>query len=332
MRAFVTGGTGFVGGHIVRKLLEDGDRVTCLVRESSLLSNLDGLPIQLVTGDLTDLDSIRRGMRGTDVVFHCAADYRLYVPTPASMYASNVDGTRNVMNSAADCKVERVVYTSTVGALGLDRTGAAADEETPVELADMIGHYKRSKYQAERVAEEWVNKGLPLVIVNPSTPVGELDIKPTATGKMIVDFLNGRMNAYVDTGLNLIDVRDVAAGHILAAEKGRVGEKYILGNQNLTLKQIFDLLAGITGVPSPRVKLPHWVPFALSVLDTAVARLGRRQPRLPLDAVKLSRYKMFFDAGKAVRELNLPQTPVVQALERAVEWFEQNGYVNGAAA
>lgn len=331
-RAFVTGGSGFVGGHLVRALLDRGVAVTCLVRPSSPGGNLEGLAVDRVPGDLTQIDSFRDGMAGADAVFHCAADYRLYVRDPREMYAANVEGTRNVLRCAADAQVRRVVYTSTVGALGRLDKGAGADETTPVALSEMIGHYKRSKYMAERVAEEWAARGLPVVIVNPSAPVGEMDIKPTATGQMIVDFLNDKMSAYVDTGLNLIDVRDVAAGHLLAAERGRVGEKYILGNRNLTLKEILDMLSRATGIPSPRVRLPHWVPLTLSAIDTALARLRRTQPRLAYDAVRLARHRMFFDASKAVTELGLPQSPVEQALERAVAWYRARGYTTRAAA
>jgi dihydroflavonol-4-reductase len=331
MKAFVTGATGFVGGHVARALVERGDEVRCLVRETSPLSNVDGLPLETVRGDLTDAESVLRAVRGCDRVFHCAADYRLWVPDPEAMYAANVEGTRNVLRAAAEYGCDRLVYTSTVGALGLEGKGEAADESTPVDYAAMVGHYKKSKYVAERVAEEWAARGLAVVIVNPSAPVGEGDIKPTATGQMIVDFLDGRMSAYVDTGLNLIDVRDVARGHLLAAERGRPGEKYILGCENLTLKQILDRLSAITGIPAPRIKLPHWVPLTFSALDTFLARPLGRTPRVPLDAVRLARKKMFFDADKAVRELGLPQTPVIQALERAVDWFRSHGYVKEAS-
>jgi dihydroflavonol-4-reductase len=332
MQAFVTGATGFVGAHITRALLDRGARVRCLARGSSRSDLLEPLPIEVVRGDLTDARSLQRGIEGADAVFHCAADYRLYVPDPEAMYAANVEGTRNVLRVSAECGVGRIVYTSTVGALGLESTGRSADETTPAQLAGMTGHYKRSKFLAERVADEWIERGLPLVIVNPSAPVGEMDVKPTATGRMIVDFLEGKMGAYVDTGLNLVDVRDVAEGHLLAFEKGRIGEKYILGNENLTLEQILQKLAVITGRPAPRVRLPHWVPLTVSALDTWRARLFGRVPRFPLDAVRLSRYKMFFDAGKAVRELGLPQTPVDEALRRAVDWFRNHGYVKGRAA
>jgi len=327
MRALLTGATGFVGGHLARALLDDGYEVRCLARQAARLDNLEGLDVELVRGDLTDGESVLRAVRGCERVFHCAADYRLYVPDPAPMYASNVDGTRNVMRAAAECGAERVVYTSTVGALGLHSDGRPADETAPVRFSDMVGHYKKSKFLAERVAEEWAAKGLPVVLVHPSAPVGDLDLKPTATGQMIVDFVDGRMAAYVETGLNLVDVRDVARGHLLAAERGRVGEKYILGHHNLTLKQILDLLARITGKAAPRIKLPHWVPLTVSAVDTWLARPMGRDPRVPLDAVRLARKKMFFDSSKAVRELGMPQTPVCEALERAVDWFRRNGYV-----
>ncbi|HKQ61430.1 MAG TPA: hopanoid-associated sugar epimerase [Candidatus Polarisedimenticolaceae bacterium] len=321
MKVCVTGGSGFVGGHLVRVLLERGASVRCLVRNSGGPDALEGLPVERVVGDLRDRERVCEAVRGCTQVFHCAADYRLWVPDAGAMLRSNVDGTRHVLEAAAAAGVERVVHTSSVGALGLASHGAAADECEPVRLGQMIGPYKRSKFLAERVAEEWAARGLNVVIVNPSTPVGERDVKPTPTGQMIVDFLAGRMIAYAETGLNLIDVRDVALGHVLAAERGRSGEKYILGNRNMTLKEILDTLARITGLPAPRVKLPHWVPLAVSAVDSSFARLTRRPPRIPVDAVRMARYKMFFDSSKAVRELGLPQTPVEQALERAVSWF-----------
>ena len=326
---FVTGGTGFVGAHVVRALLRRGRTVRCLVRSSSRLSNLEELPVEMMAGDVTDPASLSRAMAGARTVFHCAADYRLSARDPREIYAANVEGTRNVLAAASEVGAEKVVYTSSVGALGLNRDGRPGNEETPVEPRSLIGHYKKSKHQAERVAEEWAAKGLPIVIVNPSTPVGEMDIKPTPTGQMIVDFMNRGMPAYVETGLNLVDVRDVAEGHALAAEKGRVGEKYILGNRDMTLKEIFDALSRLTGVPSPRVRLPHWVPLAAAAVDTLASRLTGRQPRVPLEGARMSRHRMFFDAGKAVRELGLPQTPIEEALGRAVAWFRENGYVRG---
>jgi dihydroflavonol-4-reductase len=323
----VTGGTGFLGAHIVRALLRRGERPRCLVRATSDRRNLEGLPVEIVDGDLTDVASLQRATKGVASLFHCAADYRLYVRDPREIYASNVEGTRNVLRTAAEAGVARVVYTSSVGTLGLDRNGQPANEETPVAPADMVGHYKRSKFLAERVAQEWALQGLPLVTVNPSTPVGELDAKPTPTGQILVRFLNRRMPAYVETGLNLVDVRDVAEGHLLAADKGRVGERYILGHRNMTLKEILDTLARLTGLPAPRLRIPHWIPLAVAAVDTSLARLVGRTPEIPIESVRLSRHRMFFDAGKAVRELGLPQTPIEEALERAVRWFRENGYV-----
>ncbi len=330
MRALLTGATGFVGGHLLAALLEGGARVRCLVRPTSPRRNLEGREVEVAAGDLRDYEPLRRALEGCDAVFHCAADYRLYTRRPEEMYASNVAGTRNVLRAAADAGVSRVVYTSSVGALGLEPDGGAAIETTPVTIDDMVGHYKRSKFLAERVAEEWAAKGLPVVIVNPSTPVGDGDLKPTATGRVVLDFLNRKTPAYVETGLNLIDVRDVAAGHLLAAEKGRPGEKYILGNRNMSLREIFETLSKLTGLPAPRWKLPHWIPLAAAAVDTSVARLRGGEPSVPLEAVRLARYKMYFDAGKAVRELGLPQTPVEEALRRAIDWFRANGYVRRA--
>ena len=322
----VTGGTGFVGAHVVRALLRRGERPRCLVRATSTLRNLEGLPVEIVSGELQDPPSLARALKGVATVYHCAADYRLYAADPRAIYANNVEGTRNVLRAAAEAGVTKVVYTSSVGALGFSRDGRPADEETPSALEDMVGHYKRSKYQAERVVDEWVGQGLPVVVVNPSTPVGELDVRPTPTGEMIVRFLRRRMPAYVETGLNVVDVRDVAEGHVLAAEKGKVGERYILGDRNMTLREILQTLAGLTGLPAPRLKLPHWIPLAVAAVDTGIARVTGRSPALPLEGVAMSRHRMFFDARKAVRDLGLPQTPVEEALARAVAWFRKNGY------
>jgi dihydroflavonol-4-reductase len=323
----VTGGTGFVGSHVVRALLRRGIEVRCLVRPSSRRTNLESLPIEIVAGDLTDRASLAAALAGARRVFHCAADYRFAVRDPREIYAANVKGTENVLAAAAEAGVERVVHTSSVGALGLSRDGRPATEETPADPRSLIGHYKKSKHQAERVAEDWAAKGLPVVIVNPSTPVGERDVKPTPTGQMILDFVNRRMPAYVATGLNLVDVHDVAEGHVLAAEKGRFGERYILGNRDMTLKEIFDMLSRLTGIPSPKVRLPHWLPLTAAAVDTLAARLTGRIPRISLEGVRMSRHRMFFDSSKAVRELALPQTSVEDALARAVAWFRENGYV-----
>ncbi len=331
MTALVTGGTGFVGAHVVRALLERGaDPVRCLVRPASDRSNLEGLAVDLTPGDLRDPASLAAACRGCEEVYHCAADYRLFARDPSAIHASNVDGTRNLLAAARDAGVRRIVYTSSVAALGLEPGGAPANETTPVDPAKIVGHYKRSKYLAERVAEHAASDGAPVVIVNPSTPVGELDLKPTPTGQVIVDFLNGRLPAWVDTGLNLVDVRDVARGHLLAAERGRVGERYILGNCNLTLRELLQLLAGLTGRRAPRLRLPHWLPIAVAAIDTGRARCFGGDPRVPLESARMARRKMFFDGGKAVRELGMPQNPVREALRRAVRWFERNGYVGGS--
>ena len=333
MRALLTGASGFVGSHVRSALADRGAEVRCLVRASSPRTNLEGLDeAELVVGDLRDRESLVRAIEGCDTLFHCAADYRLYVREPEQMYASNVQGTRNVLRAAAEAGVDRVVYTSSVGALGLHADGTPADEATPVTIDDMVGHYKRSKYLAERVAEEWAERGLPVVIVNPSTPIGDRDVKPTATGRVIVDFLRRKTPAFVDTGLNWVDVRDVAVGHLLAAERGQPGQRYILGHRNLSLEELFRRLARITGLRAPRVRLPHWIPLAAAAVDTGLARLTGGEPRVALDAVRLSRYKMYFDSSRAVRELGLPQTPIDDALERAVEWFWDHGYAARPAA
>ena len=322
----VTGGTGFIGAHVVRALLARGRRVRCLVRGKSRRDNLEGLDVELVVGDVTEPGTLAPALRGVATVFHCAADYRLWARDPEELRRVNVGGTQNVLEAAARAGVRRVVHTSSVGALGSSSNGSPADERTPVERDELIGAYKRTKYDAERVAESWTARGLPVVIVNPSAPVGERDIKPTPTGRLIVDFLNGRLPAYVDTGLNLVDVHDVAEGHLLAADRGRAGERYILGHRNMTLLEILQTLAGIAGRPAPRLRLPHWVPLTLAAVDTLVSKLLGREPRVSLESVRLSRHKMFFDAGKAVRELGLPQTPVEEPLRRAVAWYRENGY------
>ena len=330
MTSLVTGGTGFVGAHVVRALLERGDdRVRCLARPGGGRSNLDGCDVEIVEGDLRDPASLRRACDGCAEVYHCAADYRLFVRQPRELYASNVDGTRHLLTAATEAGAERIVYTSSVGALGLESGGRSATEATPVRASAMIGHYKRSKYAAERVAVEAAAAGAPVVIVNPSTPVGELDVKPTPTGRIIVDFLAGRMPAYVDTGLNLIDVRDVARGHLLAAERGRVGEKYILGYQNVALVEMLRMLADITAIKAPRLRLPHWLPIGAAAVATGWALLAGGEPRVALDSARMARHRMFFDAGKAVRELGLVQSPIREALARAVRWFKENGYVEG---
>jgi dihydroflavonol-4-reductase len=325
----VTGGTGFVGSHVVRALLAKDRPVRCLVRTESRRDNLEGLPVEIVVGDLTDPASLARALSGVETLYHVAADYRLWARDPRELYRANAGGTESILAAAAAAGVAKVVYTSSVAALGLNDDGSPGDETTPVARDRIIGHYKKSKYDAERVAQAWAARGLPVVIVNPSTPIGECDIKPTPTGQMIVDFLNRKVPAYVDTGLNLVDVQDVAAGHLAAAEKGRSGERYILGNRNMTLKEILDVLARLAGLPAPKVRLPHWIPLSVAAVTTGVARVTGRAPRISLESVRMSTHRMFFDAGKAVRELGLPQTPVEEPLARAVAWFREKGYVRG---
>jgi len=295
--------------------------VRCLVRPGARRENLEGLPVEIVAGDLTDPASLRRACAGADVVYHVAADYRLWLKDPREIYRTNVEGTRALLLAAGDAGATRFVHTSSVGALGLTKDGTPADERTPVTLEQVVGHYKRSKFLAEREAEAAVARGLPVVIVNPSTPIGEYDVKPTPTGAVIADFLARKMPAYVDTGLNVVDVKDVAEGHLLAAERGRIGEKYVLGHRDMTLKEILDALASITSMPAPRLRLPHAIPLFVGAIDTGLSRLTGKPPRVPLEAVRMSMKKMYFDSGKAVRELGLPQTDPIVALERAVTWF-----------
>lgn len=329
--ALVTGGNGFVGVHVVRALLARGDRVRVLVRKGADRAALDGCDVEFALGDLRDRESIERAVAGCEEVYHVAADYRLWVPDPDAMYAANVDGTRNVIEAARRAGARRIVHTSTVGALGIPARGIGT-EDTPVSIDDMVGPYKRSKFMAERVAVDAARDGAPVVIVNPSTPVGPLDLKPTPTGRIIVDFLNRRMPAFVDTGLNLADVEDVARGHLLAAEHGRVGEKYILGGENLTLKEMLDRLARLSGLPAPRVRLPYAVAFGFALGAEAVSRvLTHRAPRASLTEVRMSRKHMFFDSSKARRELGYLPGPVDNALARAIEFFRRSGFVRAAA-
>jgi len=327
MKVFVTGATGFIGASIVRELLKDGCHVRVLARPDSDRRNLQGLDVEVCQGDLRSPESLERGIKGCDVLYHAAADYRLWTRTPAAMYAANVEGTRHILEAALRHGVSRVVYTSSVGTLGNPGDGTPGTETTPVTFADMVGDYKKSKFLAEREAEAFLARGLPLVIVNPSTPVGPFDVKPTPTGKIIVDFLNRAMPAYLDTGLNIIDVEDCARGHILAARHGRIGEKYILGHENLTLRQIFAILETVTGLPAPRVRLPYTPILMAAHVNEALSRVTGKEPLIPLAGVRMAKKFMFFDSSKAERELGLPRRPAVEALRRAVEWFRANGYV-----
>jgi dihydroflavonol-4-reductase len=318
----VTGASGFLGWHVAHALAERGYQVRALCRPASQLRELD---VERVEGDLRDPDSLRRAVEGCELVFHVAADYRLWSKHPADLYASNVDGTRNVLEAAARAKVERVVYTSTVGCIGMP-AGRSGDEQTPVSIADMAGHYKRSKWLAEQVALEKAAAGLPVVIVNPTAPVGDHDWKPTPTGKIIVDFLRNKLPAFIDTGLNLVDARDTAIGHLLAAEKGRSGERYILGGENLTLEQILGRLSALSGKPAPTIKIPYSIAYAAGAITTALAQVTGRPPLAPLEGVKMARKKMFVTNDKAARELGFTPRPVEGALKRAIDWFRANGY------
>jgi dihydroflavonol-4-reductase len=325
----VTGGTGFVGAAVIRHLVAAGHRIRALARPGSDRRLLVDLPIEIVDGDLTDAASLPRTLKGCGCLYHVAAFYSLWARERRLFYEINVEGTRCLLQAAADAGVRRVVYTSTVGALGIPKGGGVGTEETPVSFTDMVGDYKRSKFLAEEVARTFARQGLPVVIVNPSTPVGPGDVKPTPTGQMIVDFLRGRMWAYLPTGLNLVDVDDVAAGHLFAAERGRVGERYILGCRNLTLREIFELLGRITGIRPPRLKVSAGLILPLARLsEWAADHITGRPPLIPVDAVRMARKRMFFDASKAVRELGLPQSAVEGALARAVHWFRANGYAS----
>ena len=329
MKTFITGASGFVGSAVLRQLIQAGHTVFALLRPNSNRGNLDGLPVETVTGDLTNPDSYSSILAECDYLFHVAADYRLWVRKPNEMYEINVTGTRNLMLTAASLGVKRIVYTSSVATLGLKLDGTPADETTPVTFNDMIGHYKRSKFLAEaeviRLAQE---QSLPVIIVNPSTPVGPRDIKPTPTGRVIVDAASGRIPAYVDTGLNLVHVDDVAAGHLLAFERGTVGERYILGAQNMTLKELLTQVATIARQPPPRVRLPHNLVLAVAYFAETWAKISRRgEPLITVDGIRLAKKVMFFAYKKAERELGFRPRPVEEGLRHAVDWFRENNYI-----
>jgi dihydroflavonol-4-reductase len=327
MKAFVTGATGFIGGNLARALLDDGHQVRLLVRPASDRRNVAGLPAELVEGDLDNPQKLAEQMAGCDAVFHVAAHYSLWAKDRDSIYRANVDGTKNMLAAARLAAVKRFIYTSSVAAIGVPAPGALGTEETRTSLEELVSDYKKSKFLAEQAARQAAREGLDVVIVNPSTPVGPRDVKPTPTGEIILRFLQDRMPAYVHTGLNLIDVEDVARGHILAWRKGRTGERYILGNRNLLLKETLEILAAITGKRAPRIALPHFIPLAAAYLDEMIlARLGK-SPQVSVFSVRMSQKAMYYDSSKAVRELGLPQNPVEVALEKAVRWFEDNGYV-----
>ena len=327
MKALVTGATGFIGAAVTRCLLERGLDIRVLVRRDSDLRNLGGLKVEQVHGDLRDSATLRQALRGCRQLYHVAAHYALWAKDPQVFYDINVTGTRTLMEAAQDGGIERIVYTSTIGAIGLPPEGGPGAEDTPVSLDQMVGHYKRSKFLAEQEVLALAQAGLPVVIVNPSAPVGPRDIKPTPTGQVIVDFMKGRMPAYIETGMNVIDVEDVAVGHLRAMEKGRIGERYILGHRNLSLHELFTILSRLTGVPAPRVKLPRWSILPLAYANQWIADyLTHKPPRIPLEGIKMAKYVMHYDCSKAIRELDLPQTPVEVALEKAVRWFRDHQY------
>ncbi|MBL8239133.1 MAG: NAD-dependent epimerase/dehydratase family protein [Bryobacterales bacterium] len=316
--ALVTGASGFVGWHVARELAESGQRVRAMTRGRHPVPELD---VEVVQADLNDRASLERAVDGCGVVYHVAADYRLWSPNPAELYQSNVEGTRHLLEAAKEAGVERVVYTSTVGCIGFVE-GGLGDETTPVSLAEMSGHYKRSKFLAEKVAIEFAEKGLPVVIVNPTAPVGDHDFKPTPTGQTIVDFLRGAMPAYLDTGLNIVDVRDVAKGHLLACQKGRVGERYILGGENLTLQQIFAELERQSGVRAPKIQIPYGVAWTAAAVGGLIAKWTGKPPRAPMEGVKMAKKKMWVTHAKATKELGYTPAPAATALAQAVTWLK----------
>src|SRR5262245_20881747 len=334
MKCFVTGGSGFIGGNLVHELVRRGHTVRALLRPGSDLRGLQGANFERIDGDVSDISALKAGLVGCDWCFHVAASYHLWLRDYGPMYAANVEGTRNVIEAAAAAGCAKIVYTSTVGCIGLPQPAngrvVPSDETTPASAAQMSNHYKRSKWQAEQVAVELARKGMPVVIVNPSAPIGPRDVKPTPTGQVIVDFMNRKMPAYLDTGLNWVHVRDVAIGHVLAAEKGRVGERYILGNAegNLTMRKAFAELEKITGVPAPRMRGRYCVALAAAYANETMSAVTGKAPKAPLAGVRMAKYKMFFNPAKAIRELGLPQTSPRDALVDAVEWFRANGYAD----
>ena len=333
MKCFVTGASGFVGANLVHELVARGHSVKALLRPESDGRGLQGADFERVTGDLLDRHALAGGLENCDWCFHVAASYQLWMRDYRPMYQANVTGTRNVLEAADQAGCSRIVYTSTVGCIGLpkrvDGKFTPTDETDLATEAQMTNHYKRSKFQAEQVALELAQKGLPIVIVNPTAPIGPRDVKPTPTGQVIVDFLNRKLPAYLDTGLNWVHVRDVAIGHILAAEKGRLGERYILGHAeaNWTMQEMLLTLQAITGIPAPRMKVPHWVALAAAHVDESISSFTGKPPKAPLAGVRMAKYKMWFNPGKAINQLGLPQSPPKQALADAVAWFRANGYV-----
>jgi dihydroflavonol-4-reductase len=325
MRALVTGASGFVGAAVTRALLAEGWQVRVLVRDGSDRTNLAGLPLEIAVGDLRDAASLAPALQNCTALYHVAADYRLGAPDPSQLYLTNVEGTRNLLAAAQQAGVRRIVYTSSVATLGIPADGSPGDETTPVSLEAMIGHYKRSKFLAEEEVRLAVRLGAPAVIVNPSTPVGPGDVKPTPTGQLVLDAAAGRMPAYVDTGLNIVHVDDVAAGHLLAFHRGRVGERYILGGEDMSLRQILGYIAQHVGRSPPRVRLPYAVILPLAYAAEAVAKISGRSGRLTLEGVRMSRKLMYFSSDKAQRELGYRWRPPAQAFDDAIRWFHERG-------
>ena len=327
MKVFVTGATGFVGSHVAQELSRHGADLRILIRSSSKLGNLEGIPAETVVGDLLQVDALGSALAGCDAVMHVAADYRLWVTDPEKMHATNVIGTRELLRLAREQGVPRVVYTSSVATMGFFSDGRLCDEATPVSLANMIGHYKRSKYQAEQEAVAAARAGQQVIILNPTTPIGSGDIKPTPTGRIIVDFLKRKFPAYMDTGLNLVDVDEVARTHVKALTAGQPGERYILGGENLTLKQLLDKMSAITGLPSPTMRVPHSVAMMFALWDqTFTGKLLGREPRATVEAVRMGKKMMFVSSAKAERDLGFRVVPVYAALRSAIDWFRANGY------
>lgn len=328
MKAFITGATGFIGGNLTRLLLTDGHQVRALVRPQSDRRNLNGLPIEFVEGDLNNSQQLTEQIAGCEVVFHVAAHYSLWIKDSAAIYRANVTGTENILKAAQQARVKRFIHTSSVAAIGVPPAGTCATEATQTTVESLVSDYKKSKFLAEQAALQAAQNGLDVVIVNPSTPIGAFDIKPTPTGEIILRFLQDRMPAYVHTGLNLIDVEDVARGHLLAWQKGRRGERYILGHRNVTLQEMLQLLATITGQPAPKFAVPHWLPLTVAVVDEKIlARYFGKTPQVSYYSVQMSQHAMYYDSTKAVRELGLPQSPIEGAMTKAIDWFEANGYV-----
>ena len=335
MKVLVTGATGFIGGNLARQLWQRGFDVKALVRPGSNTLTIDDTGISQIPGDILDADSVARAMKGCQAVFHCAAVYSFWSKRPDLVHKTNVEGTSIVLQAARQAEVDRVVHTSTVSTIGLHHEGldASANEDTPLDPARLVGHYKKSKYRAERLALDMAREGLPVVVVNPTAPVGPWDVKPTPTGGIILDFMRGRIPGYLDTGMNLVDVEDVAAGHISAMEVGEPGQRYILGNRNVHLKDMFRMLQDVTGRTAPKWRLPYWLALGAGYVDQAVeGSLLGRQPRVPLEGLKIAKHPMYVSADKAVRQLGQPQQPIEAALEKAVRWFTDHNYVKPGPA